>query len=55
MPALFLDASGWFAALVPTQDGHELARRTYAEAARAGVALVTTPYVIAEVHALLLR
>jgi predicted nucleic acid-binding protein len=53
--ALFLDASGWFAAMAPNQLGHVEAAREYVEAATTGRALVTTTLVIAEVHALVLR
>lgn len=52
---MFLDASGWFAALSPRDRWHHVARRIYAEAARAGVTFLSTPLVVAEVHALLLR
>jgi hypothetical protein len=55
MPSLFLDASGWFAALSPRDEGHDVARRAYEGAARSGDLLITTPFVIAEVHALMLR
>lgn len=37
------------------KQGHALARRVYAEAARAGQHLVTTTFVVAEMHTLLLR
>jgi predicted nucleic acid-binding protein len=55
LKGLFLDSSGWFAALSPREKGHALARRTYEDAAREGLPLVTTPLVVAEVHTLILR
>lgn len=55
MRALFLDTAGWFATLSPREAGHDLARRTYAEAAARGIRLVTTSLVIAEMHTLILR
>lgn len=39
----------------PRESGHALARRTYATAAQRGTRLVTTAFVVAEVHALVLR
>lgn len=53
--ALFLDTAGWFAALSPREGGHELAKAAYADAARRGLLLVTTPLVAAETHTLILR
>src|SRR5688500_20323705 len=53
--ALFLDTAGWFAALSPREQGHETARDTYADAVRRGQLLVTTPWVAAEMHTLILR
>lgn len=53
--ALFLDTAGWFAALSPREHGHATARATYADAAREGQLLVTTPLVAAEMHTLILR
>ena len=53
--ALFLDTSGWFAALAPRERGHDAARAMYADAARGGELLVTTPLVAAETHTLILR
>jgi predicted nucleic acid-binding protein len=52
---LFLDTAGWFAAITPRETGHAKAKKTYSDAARAGDRLVTTPLVIAEMHAMLLR
>jgi uncharacterized protein len=53
--ALFLDTAGWFAALSPREGGHEKAMSAYADAARRGLLLVTTPLVAAEMHTLILR
>lgn len=55
MNGLFLDTAGWFAAISPREKGHDLANRTYADAVRQGLRLVTTPLVIAEMHSLMLR
>ena len=55
MSALFLDTAGWFAAVTPRESGHAKARKVYSEAAKAGDRLVTTPLVIAEMHAMILR
>jgi predicted nucleic acid-binding protein len=55
MSALFLDTAGWFAAVTPRGSGHAKARKVYSEAAKAGDRLVTTPLVIAEMHAMILR
>jgi len=55
MAGLFLDTAGWFAAYAPREQGHEIARSTYADAIRAGELLVTTALVAAEMHALILR
>jgi predicted nucleic acid-binding protein len=55
MPGLFLDSSGWFAAMSPRDRDHAPARQAYAAALSGGVQLVTTPLVIAEVHTLVLR
>ena len=52
---LFLDTSGWFAALSPRERGHSIARDAYASAASGGAQLMTTALVIAEMHALMLR
>lgn len=53
--SLFLDTAGWFAALSPREAGHAHAREVYADAVREGQLLVTTPYVAAEMHTLILR
>lgn len=55
MAGLFLDSSGWFAAMSPRDRDHARARQAYATAASGGIQLVTTPLVIAEVHALVVR
>ncbi len=55
MRALFLDASVWFASIVPKAEHHEVANARYADAVRTGYTLVTTPHVIADVHALVVR
>lgn len=55
MPGLFLDTAGWFAAMSPREKGHSVAREAYADAAKRGLDLVTTPFVIAEMHTLILR
>lgn len=52
---LFLDASGWFAALMPREQQHAHAARVYREAGATGEALWTTTLVVAEVHALVVR
>ena len=53
--ALFLDTTGWFAALSPRERGHEVARDAYVDAAQRGLLLVTTPLVAAETHTLIVR
>lgn len=55
MRGVFLDTAGWFAAMAPPEEGHKSAREAYAKAAQGGVELVTTPFVIAEMHVLVLR
>jgi predicted nucleic acid-binding protein len=55
MAGLFLDTAGWFAAYSPRENGHEIARSTYADAIRTGELLVTTALVAAEMHTLVLR
>jgi len=52
---IFLDASGWFAALSPRDQWHAPAVRAYTEETRRGATFITTTLVLAEVHALLLR
>lgn len=53
--ALFLDSSGWFAALSPRERMHAAARDAYRRAVTDRLSLVTTDPVVAEMHALLLR
>lgn len=53
--ALFLDSSGWFAALSPRERMHAVARVAYRGAVAEGAPLVTTDLVVTEMHALLLR
>lgn len=55
MSGVFLDTSLWLAVLVPKEAGHETARARYERVAGSRSALVTTPLVIAETHALLLN
>ena len=52
---LFLDTSGWFAAMIGREAAHEPARAAYAEQVLGGGALVTTALVVSEMHVLLLR
>ncbi len=53
--ALFLDTSGWLAAISARESAHERARDAYAAQVSAGGTLVTTALVLAEMHALVLR
>ncbi len=52
---LFLDTSGWLAAISRQEAAHEQARAAYTEQMLGGGALVTTALVIAEMHVLLLE
>jgi len=52
---LFLDTSGWFAAISGREAAHERARAIYTEQMLGGGTLVTTALVIAEMHVLLLE
>jgi predicted nucleic acid-binding protein len=52
---IFLDSSGWFAAIAPRDALHRKARALYGDATRAGAAFLSTALVVAEVHALVLR
>lgn len=52
---LFLDTSGWLAAISRQEAAHERARAAYAEQMLGGGALVTTALVMAEMHVLLLE
>lgn len=54
--ALFLDTSGWFAALSPRDQYHARAAPHYRKLLQSGrTPLVTTNLVVAEMHALLAR
>lgn len=55
MRAVFLDTSGWFAALSPKEPKHKSARATYRQWIEKGVTLVTTNLVVAEMQILLSR
>ena len=55
MKPVFLDTSGWLAAISPRERGHASARAAYDRAASAPTAFVTTTLVLGEMHALLLR
>lgn len=52
---LFLDTSGWLAAISGREAAHAAARLAYTEQVSSGRALVTTALVVAEMHVLLLR
>lgn len=52
---LFVDTSGWFAAISRREAAHERARAAYTEHVLGGGALVTTALVIAEMHVLLVK
>jgi predicted nucleic acid-binding protein len=52
---LFLDTSGWFAALSPKEAKHESALAAYRERIEGSARLVTTNLVVAEMHILLAR
>lgn len=54
-PTLFLDTSGWRAALVPREARHAEAQALYAGVLRGGGRFVTTGFVAAELHVLLVR
>ncbi|MGH7499783.1 MAG: type II toxin-antitoxin system VapC family toxin [Gemmatimonadales bacterium] len=53
--ALFLDTSGWLAAMSDRESAHAAAREAYAAQVSSGGVLVTTALVMGEMHALLLR
>ena len=55
MTSAFLDTSGWFAALSPKEASHDRALSAYLKWIDAGVALVTTNLVVAEMQILLTR
>lgn len=52
---LFLDTSGWFAAISRKESAHEGARTTYTQHVLGAGLLITTSLVVAEMHVLLLR
>jgi len=52
---VFLDTSAWLPALDPRDSNHTAAQSRYMEAARSRAVLVTTPFVVAETHAMVLR
>jgi predicted nucleic acid-binding protein len=53
--SLFLDTSGWFAALSPKEAKHKLARAAYTTWIESGKLLVTTNLVVAEMQIMLTR
>ena len=55
MKGLFLDTSGWFAALSPKEAKHKAARAAYVKQLETGSAIVTTNVVVAEMQVLLSR
>lgn len=52
---VYLDTSGWLAALSPREQGHEAARQAYQDLVHDAARLVTTNLVVAEMHILLTR
>jgi hypothetical protein len=52
---VFLDTSGWLAAISRREATHERARTAYTDQVRGGGTLVTTALVVAEMHVLLLE
>lgn len=52
---VYLDTSGWLAALSPREQGHDAARQAYETLVRDAALLVTTNLVVAEMHILLAR
>ena len=53
--AVYLDTSGWSAALSPREHGHEAASQAYQALVLDAARLVTTNLVVAEMHILLTR
>jgi predicted nucleic acid-binding protein len=53
--AVYLDTSGWLAALSPREEGHEAAHQAYQSLVHDAARLVTTNLVVAEMHILLTR
>jgi uncharacterized protein len=52
---MFLDTSGWYAAFSKAEHQHPAALRAYRTAVEAGIRLVTTDLVLAEMHILIGR
>jgi predicted nucleic acid-binding protein len=52
---LFLDTSGWLAALVTREPRHAEARALYEDTLRGGGRFVTTSFIAAEMHVLVVR
>lgn len=52
---VYLDTSGWLAALSPREQRHEAARQAYETLVQDAARLVTTNLVVAEMHILLAR
>ena len=55
MTTLFADTSALYAAADRREQGHDICRQAYERALRAGETIVTTEFVIAELHALAIR
>lgn len=55
MKTVFLDTSGWFAALSPRESAHRTALGAYREWVEGGTRLVTSNLVVAEMQTLLMR
>ena len=55
MKAVFLDTSGWFAALSPKESAHKAALAAYRGWIEGGTRLITTNLVVAEMQILLMR
>ena len=53
--AVYLDTSGWLAALSPREQGHKKAHQAYQALVQDAARLVTTNLVVAEMHILLTR
>jgi predicted nucleic acid-binding protein len=55
LKSVFLDTSGWFAALSPRESRHKAVRSAYRAWIEAGHQLVTTNLVVAEMQILVMR
>jgi predicted nucleic acid-binding protein len=55
MSTMFLDTSGWFAAMSPREAHHAAARKRYQQSVERGTRLLTTNLVVAEMQILLSR